>query len=400
MNQITNWLVLLLIFSMPIEQIIVLPGLGTITRVMGLIAFSAWFVNANLTRRIRRPHIFHILAILFFVWSSLSIFWTASLPATLERSSTYMQLAILLLIIWDRLTTRKACHSAMQAYVFGVYVAVGSTISQFLAGNAAKYGRYAAGEFDDNDLGIIISLGIPFAWYLITSRDESKSYSLFDYINLIFIPIAVAGILLTASRTAMISLLPSFIYIILSLRKLKVFQKIAIFFLGIASIVSLPFFIPAETFLRLSTVGDSVSSGDLNGRLDLWREGFQNYAQEPFLGVGSGAFSETVEAQLVAHNTFLSSLFEIGLIGFLLFLLIVSLAVYTSIRFSRMWIAVFIVLFIGAMSLSWEHRKPTWLIMDLAIAYGSAEENIKKWNSHESKLLVNSGSYFDSVSDI
>jgi len=311
-----------------------------------------------------------------------------------------MQLAIFILIIWDGVTTLKDCREAMQAYIFGVYVAVGSTISQFLAGNAAKYGRYAAGDFDDNDLGIIISLGIPFAWYLVTSRDKSKSYSLFDYINIIFIPAAVCGILLTASRTAMISLFPGFLYIILSLQKLGIFQKLLVFSIGMISIISLPFFIPSETFLRLSTVSDSVSSGDLNGRADIWREGFQNYAREPFLGVGSGAFAETVESQLVAHNTFLSSLFEVGFIGFLLFILIVTIVVYESTRFSSLWIAVFIVLFVGAMSLSWEHRKPTWLIMNLAIIHRNAEESRRQQKPQKNNLFLSPGNYFKSAPDI
>ncbi|QUY44995.1 O-antigen ligase [Acaryochloris marina] len=386
MKQILNWLVLLFIFSVPIEQIIFLPGLGTITRVMGLLLFLAWAANLILKKQIRWPHPFHIAACLFFSWSIGSIFWSHSLPETLERANTYTQLGILIFILWDRLKSEAASRSAMQAYIFGVYVSVASTYSNFLAGNHGKFGRFAAGNFDDNDLGIIISLGIPMAWYLLVSDNQNKANHPLKVTNTLFIPIAISGILLTASRTAMISLAPSLLYIVSAIRNFTFVHQALFFGLGTICIFALPFIIPAETFSRLSTAGDSISSGDMNGRGEIWKEGLFNYSQEPLFGVGSGAFKTTVEADHVAHNTFLSSLFEVGFIGLLLLLTVFLIAIICSARFSRLWIVVFSILFIGAMSLSWEHRKPTWVIMSLGIIHSQNRDYFEQSNTRQRSM--------------
>lgn len=391
MKQILDWLVLLFIFSVPIEQIIFLPGVGTITRVMGLLMFVAWFANLVIRKQIRWPHLFHIAACAFFSWSIGSIFWTHSLPETLERANTYLQLGILIFILWDRLKSEVASRAAMQAYIFGVYVSVASTYSNFLAGNYGKFGRFAAGNFDDNDLGIIISLGIPMAWYLLVSSKHSKTNQPFKVVNSLFIPFAISGILLTASRTAMLSLVPSLLYIISAIQNFTIVHQALLFGLGISCIFALPFIIPAETFTRLSTVGDSISSGDMNGRGEIWKEGLFNYSQEPFFGVGSGAFKNTVEAYHVAHNTFLSSLFEVGFVGFLLLLTVFLIAFFYSARFSRLWIVMFSILFIGAMSLSWEHRKPTWVVMSLGIIHSQNHDYLDKSNTR--KRLTRSLNY-------
>lgn len=391
MKKILDWLVLLFIFSVPVEQIILLPGLGTITRVVGLITFVAWLANFVICRQIRWPHLFHIVACLFIVWSIGSVFWTHYLPETLERANTYAQLGILIFILWDRLRSEASSRAAMQAYIFGVYVSVASTYSNFLAGNYGKYGRFAAGSFDDNDLGIIISLGIPMAWYLLNSSKAAYGNRYLRTVNFLFIPIAISGILLTASRTAMLSLVPSLIYIISALQNLTFLQQIPLYGLGIICVIAFSFIIPAETFVRLSTVGESISSGDMNGRGEIWQEGLHHYSKAPLLGVGSGAFKMTVEADHVAHNMFLSSLFELGFIGFLLLMTVFLIALFYSARFSRLWIVMFSVLFIGAMSLSWEHRKPTWVIMSLGIIHSQSrsylDQSCKQKKSPSSRKL-------------
>lgn len=283
MKHILYWLVLLFILSFPMEQIILLPDLGTITRVMGLLAFVGWFVNLVLSKQLRWPHPFRITACLFFSWSISSVFWTHSLPDTLERANIYLQLGILIFILWDRLQSESACRAAMQAYIFGVYVTVASTFSNFLAGNYGKFGRFSAGNFDDNDLGIIISLGIPVAWYLFVSSKQSRANRPLKVVNLLFIPIAISGILLAASRTVMISQVTNLLYIISAIRNFTFAHQAIFFDLGTICVFALPFIIPAETFIRLSTAGDSISSGDLNGRGEIWKERLFNYSQEPFM---------------------------------------------------------------------------------------------------------------------
>ena len=74
----------------------------------------------------------------------------------------------------------------------------------------------------------------------------------------------------------------------------------------------------------------------------------------------------------VAHNSFLSVLVELGLVGFLLFALILTVVVIQAWNQPkwerRFWLTMLIVWTIGASTLTWEHRKTTWLFWGLLVA--------------------------------
>ena len=53
---------------------------------------------------------------------------------TLRNAVTYVQLLALSLIIWDLYVTRAKLRLGMQVYVLGAYVAVASTVWNYLQG--------------------------------------------------------------------------------------------------------------------------------------------------------------------------------------------------------------------------------------------------------------------------
>jgi len=65
-------------------------------------------------------------------------------------------------------------------------------------------------------------------------------------------------------------------------------------------------------------------------------------------------------------------LVELGLIGFLIFaglLLIVFTEAWRQPKWeSRFWLTLFAVWTLGSYTLTWTHRKPTWLLLSLLIA--------------------------------
>jgi len=74
----------------------------------------------------------------------------------------------------------------------------------------------------------------------------------------------------------------------------------------------------------------------------------------------------------VAHNSFLSVLVEVGLIGFVLFGIILTIAIVKAWNHPKwdksFWLSLLLVWAIGASSLTWEHRKVTWLFLSLVVA--------------------------------
>ena len=184
MRTLAYWLSLGLIFVIPWENSILLGSSETtVARVVGLVVAGFWIFTVVVTGEFRKPHPFHIAIYLFVLWNALSFFWSVDADETLVRLQTYFQLTVLVLILWDLYTTPAALRAGLQAYVLGAYVAIGGTIANYLRGEEFSYLRFAATGFDTNDLGMILALGIPVAWHLATSSDDSRRTNLLRLVN-------------------------------------------------------------------------------------------------------------------------------------------------------------------------------------------------------------------------
>ena len=83
MRRVAFWLSLIPIFTMPWEAIIVFPGVGTITRSLGMLLTGFWLLTVLVTARFRRLEPVHGIILLFFLWGFVSFFWTMDPDRTL-----------------------------------------------------------------------------------------------------------------------------------------------------------------------------------------------------------------------------------------------------------------------------------------------------------------------------
>ena len=366
-----------MIFVIPFGNIVDLQSVGTLAKTFGLGVAAFWMATVVATGRIRKPHILHIMVVVFLLWNALSIFWTVGVDETLSRVITYVQLFGLIYILWDLYTTPGAIWAGMQAYILGAYVSIASVASNFFTGNESSYLRYSATGFDSGDLGIFLAIGIPMAWYLAVTDNDSRKNRLLKLVNYAYTPLAIFAIILTAGRGTILATIPAAIFILMSLKRFNKWLRVAIFigFLGV--LFTLPTIIPETSFNRLATLTSELSEGSLSGRRYIWQEGLAVFAKHPVLGVGSGAFRQGVEVSFlnerkVAHNTYLSVLVEVGIPGFALLAAILAITVQQILRQpewdSRLWLAVFLVWAIGAFALTFEDKKATWFVIGLIVA--------------------------------
>jgi len=373
MRRMAFLLSLVLIFMIPWEGVIDVPGLGTATKMMGLGVAAVWIVTVVASGRFRKPGPFHFAAYMFMLWSALSIFWSGDTDRTMSQLLTWVQLLGFVFVLWDLYTTRAALLAGLQVYVLGTYVAIGSTVASFLTGSAfyTNYQRFSPGsEMNPDGFGFILALGIPAAWYLVSSESTGRLGPLFRLVNLAYMPAAFLGIALSGTRTAAIAAIPAMGYGIWSLMRLKPGVRVAIMaILIIAIILLLPMVEPLKSFQRLGTTGSELTTGDLTGRLLVWRDGLASFEEHPVLGVGANMYRTINSLGKVAHNSFLSVLVELGLVGFGLFALVLVIAVTQAWRQPRwdsvFWLCLLLVWAIGASALTWEHRKSTWLFLSL-----------------------------------
>ncbi|HIE54961.1 MAG TPA: O-antigen ligase domain-containing protein [Chromatiaceae bacterium] len=375
------WLSVLLIFIIPWESGAIIEGIGPIARIVGLVVTAFWLGVVLVTGRFRRLHPFHILILLFLLWNIVSLFWSINTRQTLAKLETYVQLTVMVFLIWDLYTTQRRVRIGLQAYVLGAYITVWSIIGNYLAGTTTgRSGRFSGFGFNENGLAMILVIGMGIAWYLAVSAstDGQKKWS-WEYFlrlaNYAFVPLAIFSVTLTASRTAVLSTVPFFWFVLGSTTQLKLPSRLLLAVGMVGALFFLRPLVPQTSIDRLSTTSGELTEGDLNGRRQLWEVGIEAFLERPITGAGSGVF-KTIADGKVAHNTYLSILTETGIIGLLFFAIMIVTAVY-QIRYQNkllavLWLTVFLSWAIGVSAMSWELRKPTWFIIAFVLVSGHA----------------------------
>jgi len=383
MRKIALILSLVFIFIIPWEGVVRLPGLGTGARIVGQLLAVFWLATVMITRQFRKLGPFHLMVSLFVLWNAFSVFWSTSPNRSFDHAMTWVQMLLLVFILWDLYTTREALTAGLQAYILGAYVAIGSALYNFFSGAAyyTNLQRFSPGETNPDGFGFILALGMPVAWYLAGSNNTGKMSHLLRFVNYAYVPAAFLGIALSGTRTALIGSLVGTAFGLATLSRLRLATRIAIFLLLVSVVfILLPYVQSLESFQRLGTTADELTSGDLNNRTNNWREGLASFEEHPLLGVGGNMYrsinslAKTAEGK-VGHNSYLSVLVELGLIGFVIFAIILAIAFIQAWRQPKwqswFWLTVLAVWGIGAFTLTWESRKSTWLFLSFVIISGA-----------------------------
>jgi len=329
--------------------------------------------------RIRLPGGIHIALAAFVCWSALTLRWSILPEYGHERIVTYVQLLCLLWLIWELCTEEKHVLSLLEAYVLGTLVPAAQTAQRFLMGKQTGYNRYSMEGFDPNDLALTLALSLPVSYYLSLRLRRARSWlCLFQLLT------TIAAILLTASRGGTLAMAAGLSLVLWTLPTLSQGRRMAtISVLALAAIAAVCL-VPAASWKRLATVGSEITEGTLNSRTVIWKAGWDAFADAPIGGIGSGAYPEATIGVLgrpwgylpVAHNSYLSVLVETGLVGFALFTSALAVAGATALRLpgttGLFWRTLLLVWAIGVFSLTWEYRKPTWVLFGLLAAHSAA----------------------------
>lgn len=376
----------LLVFTIAWENVLILPGFGTVGKLVGVLAFGAGLFAVIDRGTLRKFALLQGIMAMFVIWGCFTYFWSYAPERTKEEVVTYLQLFLMVWLIREFARTKQLQRQLMSAYVLGTYVSAACTFAVFGSGaSTAHYHRYAAQGFNPGDLALMVVLSVPFSIYL--SSTQRKGLLLWIY--RIHPAVAAACVFFTAARGAFIDLFVALLFLPLAFRQWSIRQRLSLGIIAVGGLVAISLLVPQTSWTRLSSIGQEVSSGTLNERTTLWKAGFEVFRMHPLQGVGVNAFAPTVQRSLgapaqlrngpanevveyVAHNTFISVLVEEGIVGFTLFVGLL-LALWRGIfRLEglerRLWIITLLVWTLGVMELTWEYRKPTWMLFGLLSA--------------------------------
>lgn len=291
MSSVTFLSIWILVFAIPWENMLVLPGFGTISRLVGVLAVLLAVFCVIVQGRGRPLGRFLVVFGIFILWSVATYFWSVDIDSSQTAIITFFQMFVFVWLIWEFARTEKQQQELMAAYVLGAYVSALTIIYSYFHGQQFSYFRYSAAGFDPNDISLILAIGVPLAWNLALV----KSRRVMAWIYRLYLPVAFWAIVLTASRASFIALNVAFLYIVLTYSKMTMRWKVILWILVAVVGIFAVDMVPASSWERISTIGGSISSGSMNGRTTIWKKGLLVFVHNPLIGVGIGGFNKAVE---------------------------------------------------------------------------------------------------------
>lgn len=373
MPRLALWVLAAFVMSIPAENGVTLPGVGSLSRVIGLLAFgvgvSALFSEGRF--RFRPPSFFLITAFLFFFWSGMSYYWSAAPAVTASNVFTLAQLLVMAWLVWQFCRSERDSALLMQAFVIGCYITVAVALATFFS--TADPGFRNVGRFNPNTFAIVSALAIPMAWILALRRDRLA------WLNLVYPAFAIVAIVLAASRGGLITGIVALTAVPAAMFHMSLSRRIVLFALiaGVtwSAFVYAPQFYPEleRNIERLSSTTEELSGGTLTGRTTIWKAAIQLFSSSPVGGIGSGAFVPAAEPILgekkAPHNALLAVAAETGLVGLVLYgalLIAAGLSVLGIAGSSRaLYVIILATLLVGMLPTNSENDKFTWLVLSL-----------------------------------
>ncbi|WP_188973419.1 O-antigen ligase family protein [Deinococcus aerolatus] len=324
-----------------------------------------------------------LLTVAFTAWAVFSTVWAVFPDAALSKSTSFVGVTTLVVLLGMLVPTQLKT-----AWTLLIIAGIISVIQGVAQGSFSDLnGRFiGAGEDPNEYAGLLLTLGA----VVVYGRSKLKVWMFVPAVILLF------GSLLTQSRAGLVALLatPLVALIILVLRRavgLKTLSAtfIVYIFAGILVISATALWpnLQSTLFSRASSLNNYADPDTWAGRLGIWAGGFRMWSEHKWLGVGAGNFGflspdYSLEAAAlarakgvaVAHNTYLSNLAELGVVGLGIFVCLMwTLISRTSrlaanIPFARAILVGSVVILVMAITLSLEYSKILYVLVGSQIA--------------------------------
>jgi len=267
------------------------------------------------------------LFLAFTAISIISVYYLGLSNAISTVGGVYIRYYLGIMLLVTALDTNKKLYTAMKYIVFFAMIVSYHCIN--LYHNGVEIGRgIGTTNLELNWRGSVQWLGnfygtnttalmllLPFALSLgLLFKQKS-------FLNRIYFAFSTALIgysfMLTHSRGGFLGFLAIiffFVFINLNL-KFKTFAPLALLLFIVIMAVK-----PSEE-------GRGIGESSSPERVELLHQGIQMFKHDPFLGVGSGQFAHNNPIRKTAHNIYLNTLAETGLIGFFLFIMVYYLPI-------------------------------------------------------------------------
>ena len=119
------------VFALPWERLVSLPGLYIVTRATGMLAVGLTLLAIVMSGRVRRWRLFHVAALLFVAWAGIGV-WILRPVSIPLKYYTFVQLFVVLWMMWELGSTPKRQLGLFLAFLFGAFVPALATVLLYL----------------------------------------------------------------------------------------------------------------------------------------------------------------------------------------------------------------------------------------------------------------------------
>jgi O-antigen ligase len=303
----------------PFNHLIVINGLGTLTKFAGILASVALLFAIARTKRIVRPPSVLLAWLAFTTWACASIAWAINPDESLTLIGTLLQLFLLFAV------TAIAPISAAELRIVLAMIVIGGAGAaayggKLFLGGAQTYGNRlflesgSAGEYLDPN-HFAAALLLPLALALVASFTAPKWSG--KLLSLAALSVLMVGVYASGSRGALVA--AAAVALFAAWRTRRWGQLIGIAALG--GMLSLA----VKTAVWSRFLAD-ISTG--SGRSSIWMIGAHAFLGHPLVGAGVGNFPDAYDQSLLhlytpvfaywdrgAHNLLLMVGVELGVVG-------------------------------------------------------------------------------------
>jgi O-antigen ligase len=343
--------VVLLVATIPIENLLVFGGLGT-GRAIGVTVFGAWFIRKIVHREPWRRVVagaFFPTAIAFLVWVLLSGLW-AEYPTVVKSGFVRLaQMVLLALITIDLADSEQKLDLIIKSLVLGTLVAASITFYQGEILGARRAGNEVSGGV--NETAIMLVTALPLGFYLLRTAGSF----VWRLTGMVFVPVCAVSVLTTYSRMNLMLLAPLLcLLFLLTLRERQARSWLLI--LAVVGGVGAAFLVPWDRLReRADTIStyvdqtlqleDSQTTQSARGYHLL--VGLQIARDHPLLGVGYGnygyEFRDVYQFQIPGgekvwesprnpHSAYVGIAADLGAIGIAIWLALLGACVARIVR--------------------------------------------------------------------
>ncbi len=305
----------------PLETFLVINGgsiLKYITYIYILILLLILIKNRYLKIKTVDTYLY-----LFLLAMIGSLMWTQSIGRGLDNALSIGLQVLLILLIRQCNFDDDDRLKLILSYIVGTYILVllllfnGNLYSSYMNRYSVKLGNTIA---DPNNIAALIVSAFGLLIYL---KSKSKKLAVMKFIILLTM---IVAILLTGSRGGVLALCGIIIYKIIQQKNIKQYLSTIVgFIVIIAILIILDYGLDVTDIVSNLLIRFEDTSG--SSRIEIWMESIPLIIKKPMLGYGIGAspyiIQQSFGSDVGTHNTALTILMELGLLGFIPFILII-----------------------------------------------------------------------------